>query len=618
MVGTEQAVQRDFRSYCTDAARKFLQTVVVIDNTPAAEVVLERPIEVREVQPVRTLRGRRRPMQEAASGADQDASSKIANGPNEEAPKEVVVAGKPGELEDVAAVIERHPFKYIEVMKAFSDHGFICGSYYPQEKVDAEQTPQGYMESVSTTAFNVARNADALILDWHLRDGDGDKTDVAKNIIKRILDNDTQLGGRLRLIIIYTGESGLADEAKNLLSFAKENIQKYQFILDKNKTIIKAQNVRIRFLKKPPILAPAIPDVDTTADWAELPDWVLKEFTSLSSGLLRNFALHSIAKIRNDTHHMLSTFKPDMDGAFFGHKSMSSSSEDADELAQEILLSDLTTSVREVLYQGDALTAEECVQWLDQSAHRTDVETKIVVHPDRIADFDVVKKEEKNLLIAGTKTKKTLVTNGLHDENFDVPGSQLPKLCKPIFQSLFAKAADADRSNNEFSELAVFARSGSRWRHSVDRLPPLTTGTVIKRVPASKQERAEILMSLQPRCDTVRLKDVRPFPFLPLKSESDTDIIVNVDGVIRKLGVGRFPRNLTVYSFSPDAAQQMVLPVFNVETKCFEYEDTAGQKWQWLGEIRELHAQKYVSQLVEKFNRVGVNGAEWIRTLGGT
>jgi len=62
----------------------------------------------------------------------------------------------------------------------------------------------------------------------------------------------------------------------------------------------------------------------------------------------------------------------------------------------------------------------------------------------------------------------------------------------------------------------------------------------------------------------------------------------------------------------------MVLPVFNAETKCFEYVDTAGQKWQWLGEIRELHAQKYVSQLVEKFNRVGVNGAEWIRTLGGT
>lgn len=617
MVVKELAAERDFGSYCIDAARKFLQTIVVIDNTPAAGAVLERVVGPRDVQPRKTVRSRKPSVDEVMADKGDVLSAEAAVVGAKDVAVEAIVATASIEAEDVAAVIEGHPFDYIEVMRAFSDHGFICGSFYPQEKKDDSQSLEDYITSVSNTAFNVAKNADALILDWHLRDGDGDRTDVAKNIIKRILDNDSEIGGRLRLIIVYTGESGLVYESKKLLDFVKANIQSYEFALDTDKTIITAKNLRIRFLKKPPLVAPAIPDADPTANWGELPDWVLKEFTSLSSGLLRNFALHSIAKIRTDTHHMLSTFKPDMDGAFFGHKSMSSSSEDGDELALEILVSDLTTSVREVLYQANALTAQECLRWLDQSEQRVDVETKIIVRPEHIADYDVVKKDDVHILVAGLKTKTTLVTDGLKDQKFETPGSKLPKLCKPIFQSLFARPVDADSSNNEFSELAVFSRSGSRWRHSVDRLPPLTTGTVINRVPANEQDRVEILMSLQPRCDTVRLKEARQFPFLPLASDSETDIVINVGGTVKKLGVGRFPRHLEIHAFEPHNVQQMVLPEFNQDTKFFEYEDITGQKWQWLGELRELHAQKYVSQLVEKFNRVGVNGAEWIRTLGG-
>jgi hypothetical protein len=166
-------------------------------------------------------------------------------------------------------------------------------------------------------------------------------------------------------------------------------------------------------------------------------------------------------------------------------------------------------------------------------------------------------------------------------------------------------------------------KTPARWALGTEVTPSLTTGTIIQRLNSSGSP--EILLCLQPRCDSVRLGSKTAFPFLPFTTQSENaDVITRLAaGDLANLSLKRLPRHLKLLEFKPNKVTKTVDSSFNGTTKHFEFEEVQSDptveatKWAWLGELRELHAQKFVAQLVEKFNRVGVNGSEWNRTLGG-
>lgn len=626
----------NFSDYCRNAVRSFLQTVVVIDNTPRDTPSAPPPEKVRapiKRQALKGLAGRSLADTSVENAATNGALEVVAAGAevNQASSNDIpVVTEEPtpdndNVAEDIAPTgdSERHAFRYVEVMKAFSKEGLICGSYYPTQT--SEDSSSDYLKDVSETGVSLSKKADALILDWHLRDGSGDKTDVAKEIVSELLRHDKSVGGRIRLVIIYTGESGLLTECQNLLASLKDKNDDIEFSMpDEGKAAIEAPNVRIRFLKKP--TSASLVDVagDEVADWNELPHRVLEEFTVLSSGLLRNFALHSISAIRNDTHHILSMFAPALDGAFFAHKSLSPTPDDADELALEVLSSDISTSIREVIYRKAALTPSECIAWLETSKHRTNLPTKIKVKPAAANEFDFLEEDtsgtKTKLLVSGTKTKSHLVTHGFSDKFFAEGNSEkIAVERKVLFQSLYEDDATSEASNHRFSELSSFSKTPKRWRHGEGSSPLLTTGTVVRKVKSGTDPSEQIMLCVQPRCDSVRLKAVSiGFPFLPLSGDPQAaaDLIVMVEnGEMKKLALKRLPHQMSITGFTP--ANGMVTAVYNPTDKRFEFTESAGHKWEWLGELRELHAQKFIAQFVEKFNRVGINGSEWNRTLGG-
>ena len=89
------------------------------------------------------------------------------------------------------------------LVEAFADLGIICCPYRPDEEQD---------QDVVMRATSIARNADIVVLDWELGGG-GER---AIGIIKQILAYDMSIGGRMRLIAIYTGDRRVLDQCNSV------------------------------------------------------------------------------------------------------------------------------------------------------------------------------------------------------------------------------------------------------------------------------------------------------------------------------------------------------------------------------------------------------------------
>lgn len=76
----------------------------------------------------------------------------------------------------------------------------------------------------------------------------------------------------------------------------------------------------------------------------ELPDFISLQFTEMTSGLLSNFAMESLAEIRRNFHHILTLFSKDLDAAYLAHQTLLPNTFDANELLVQ-LLSDTFSSI---------------------------------------------------------------------------------------------------------------------------------------------------------------------------------------------------------------------------------------------------------------------------------
>ncbi|SDX73447.1 hypothetical protein [Marinobacter mobilis] len=127
-------------------------------------------------------------------------------------------------------------------------------------------------------------------------------------------------------------------------------------------------------------------------------------------------------------------------------------------------------------------------------------------------------------------------------------------------------------------------------------------------------------LCVQPICDSVRLEGKRVFVFVQMEKGGQDDgdnashVVILSDGAVQELVYQ--PKSYLSFTstFSPDRAAQEVIAETDDNGAPF-FQDTEGQRFYWVDQLRASHAQRAVERFASDLSRVGLTEAEWLRRL---
>jgi len=565
---------RSFDDVCKKAATAFLQTVVVIDNEASLRADED---EQRKVK--RSVATRKR-----SSAPGKEESSPQGCGKEEEA------GGCSGsdapEPDNGESELRAHRLELNQVSRAFADVELTCGVYLPSDSDPAE------VDKLVTETVRAIGPTDACVLDWQLRNND---SKPAIDAIKEVLADDDSKGGRLRLILVYTAEN-LAAASSELEQELRDAGRTVTLGHRDEVPLLTGDHFRIAFANKP--TGKVNFEDPGVVEWRELPERIIREFTALSSGLLRAFALESVAAVRRDMHRILTQFDAELDPVYAGDRATKPDPDDAGRLTAEILQSEIMLSVEAENAEKKILGSEGCIAWLASQTPSLDDrrDVKIAWKGDRPDDELINDDVRTKLLQEGAKNASSI--NRKH-----------------VTSSFFGKEQEAEWANRsaDYAVLATLAyHSGKRAGRPISSAPLLKFGTIIR-------SDEKTLLCLQPACDAVRLEKAMPFLFITLNPKDGEFDLVLPQGEAHArfkipLGSGyKYLRELHTIKFAP-ADGSDVISAKAIKDASFVFTDDQGEHWEWCAQLRDMTAVHIAQSTVNAISRIGVNEFEWLRT----
>ena len=231
----------------------------------------------------------------------------------------------------------------------------------------------------------------------------------------------------------------------------------------------------------------------------------------------------------------------------------------------------------------------------------------------------------KHKLIPGKLSKKTiksLIDKGSLKElrkHIEVPLLDFKQLTG-LFAENSKKGIETDF---EFSRLASLKRESFGTRNLPEEwLPKLSQGSIIREIYDDGTLSDEFLFCIQPRCDSVRIKEKKPFPFLMMttkKTPADTKMLLVVKcrklptsiPVNIKLWLYPFPHRQEMLTFDPDASSGDYIEAVR-ENEIWIFESN-GKRYEWIADMKDFLAQKVCDQLSGRQCSVGIDEYEWLR-----
>lgn len=619
-----------FGQYCHDAAKHFLQTAVVIDNEAVFDMdrlIIEAQAKQAEV--------------EARKGELVVPTPGVLRKPKMPAS---VVAEPVGMAEGVPPLIVTPPSASSELSHVLDAKLLIDG--FANSRIVCSVICPGRDEThVVERAINVAVTADIVVVDWMLDKAGGEAgSKRARDIIKGILEKDIESRGRLRLIAVYTAEDNPGTVLDQLFDHIKDMAIPHDKISkDGRKITIQNSHLKIAVLSKPSVKEQAgihpIP-------FAELPGKLLDLFCDLNLGLLPSVALHSIAAIREETHHLLAVLHGKLDPALVGHRCLLLHPEDAEEFCDELISGELHSilSMKRI-----------SVRYADKVAHKRWIGSKIKPDdPHKYKSFYLTREQAFSLVENGEKAISKVLNEMRADwlrrrliekpDHKDINGKKIvlekaaeriltegvsaaklygvPEINeKTIPQLLDGTEAAGEQINLEFSRLCSLKREAFGLRKPVeDWVPKLTLGTIVQ---LREGEKDTFLMCLQPRCDSVRLDNdkIWNFPFLILeKAGSKMNIVIKAfdklfKPIDKKLFYDPKPRNQIVYQFKSVTGDAIISTNDGGVFK-FKNEDSIAdnvKEFWWVADLKDFVAQKIADEMSTRVGSVGFDEYEWLR-----
>ena len=448
----------------------------------------------------------------------------------------------------------------------------------------------------SETVPRIANQADIVVLDWGITDLDGDDTlEVMRGIIAA--DSESM---RSRLFAIYTSQPELTDIVEKVRELIDEFYPREQLLNVGSFTVSKGP-VRVVVLAKLIASSQVRTEFrDQSVDEEGLPDRLIDEFAKMTSGLLRNVVLVGLAEIRAQTHRLLSAFDPQLDPAYLGHRLAIPFPPDSEDHVVDVLVSELA-SMLENAQAGRIAGILAIRAWLDAKTAKG-----LELHEP----FDDVWNQDDycDRLIE------------IHEMGFEyankrfVDGAKVTKSkwnkVKKNATAIFSTDADVTNANQRFAALMdLKSRFGSADE------PILTLGTVLKR-----RSDQRYFVSIQPKCDSVRLREKTAFPLLPIRFPNEnqgSDLVVcDSDSEWINLKFATKPSELLMVVFEPG-----IFPPGEVKATVSGYGlgffAANGDWYEFVVEIKDEQASEIASKLASALARPGPNRAEWLRLSSG-
>lgn len=478
-------------------------------------------------------------------------------------------------------------FDASKISSVFAQKGKLCTVFAPSTEEDLKNCSSLFAKS------------DVVVLDWYLdlenerpiedAEKDADSDEPRGIYTTKLINNIIEEAGnkKLKLIIVYTGETDLKGIAEELYSgiTLKDKFEHVDCrIFSSNITIlIRAKYIDDNQFKHNPELKNKI------VKYENLPDFISEEFSNFVGGLLPNFALSAITAIRRNTSNMLGVFSKDIDPAFLGHYVSISDCNDAISMLSEIFGSAITD-----LIESNNFDIKTWIDtWLTQNFTEP-FKAKIGKKEVEICESNlrnIVNSEESNF------RDKLKIINGISGKE-----DELKKNATKLF------IEHSDMPNYKLAKLIQHSNL-----FSPSKEPRLTTGTIVK---CKIEKEWKFLLCIQQRCDSVRIpKDGRSFLFLPLKEDiTGTAVVV---GEMKHMIVEKESHSIELHEFIPENDNE---PITAKQYKKIGYafKDNTGKYFIWVAELKELFAQNIVTSYASQLSRVGIDNSEWIRLVGKT
>jgi hypothetical protein len=595
-----------FEQYCITGARQFLQTALVIDDR--AELGSESADSDEPKVAVRaestSIRRRSKladamvPREASAPAYQQDAGEAGADAtPLAEPADSVAEPGQGGMNKVPAAVVPDGKTGGSDASAAHLDAKALTDAFLAAEVICGVHKPTTGDESIAL-AVKAAKRADIVVVDWYLENHSSAK---AKAIITGVLKSDVQEHGRLRLIAIYTSEPGRAEVAKDLQA-ALEREDLLKGCLSLEGTTLCSSDTRICIFNKEGTrqamdLLP-VPE-------AELPEHLLREFAKLTDGLLANFAVSAVAAVRRGAHHVLARFRNKLDGVYLAHRISLKNPEEAEDMALERIAIELSSLVENADVPGRTLRTPVIDAWLDDRDGRGQV------FKNTTARLPLPLMKE---LVQGGADR---LKNKAGQEQTERPGApQKPITNKTILDVFYPDEGAARIAAREFTRLTSYKREVGRVR--LDEFKPrLTLGALLKvrrdlgDTRLYDEIEGHFLLCVQPRCDSVRLKGPRAFPFQQAKYDPNQfNIIVEGEGADGYLHLEAKPMGTIMLRFDPRENDAIFA---RKDGDSYLFTDERGRVFEWIGDLDDMKAQRFASDIGASMHRVGVDDFEWLR-----
>lgn len=545
-----------------DAARSFAHTMIVVDDEPVDETSKEK-VTSDVVRPSRLT------------------ASKAAA--NQDPPKRT--------LKDRHS----HSLDAKTLIKSALELGLVCSVV----------NPSGDEDNVAEGVAKASTRADIISLDWHMRgDDDGD---LACKIIEEIIRRDEAIGGRLRLIAIYTGDKRQATILKKIKSALSPAGTVKIEDFEGGKVLTNATGLRLVWRHK----ALQNKKLKGAVLEADLPKNLLTEFSCLSAGLLSNVALATISSMRDSTHHVLSKFLPELDGPYFHHRALLENSYESMDYAVSIVMSALKSEIDKSQVTEKFTTKDAIRRRLEVLSNGQENFTLRYLQKDAEKEFNFSLEEVLTMIENGHLNWPAEILDGAKARPVN---SSNGKPSKSNYKGDFSTVFTADRAS-AYQDMMHFSfltnSSSSELTKTLRKNPPkLELGSVIY------SRRHGYLLCLQATCDAVRGDG--SFFFIPLdETDGRPDIVVPHKKPSKKqsyIGLS-IPAKCYTKSVSLkfDAIDKELarVPVAYDEAKgTFHVKDQTKTVFRWLGNLKYKRALRVAQDVSQQMSRIGFDEFE--------
>ncbi|MFA0050271.1 response regulator receiver domain [Vibrio breoganii] len=564
-----------FNKYCREVVDEYVQTVLIIDDGAGLKNISE---VVEEVEAVEVPAEGFNPLAEPEDPQAED--------------PEAIEEPAEFQTEDLEAENEQktHPLNTLSLTNAFYERGIVAGLYQPQIE---EGEPA---INFALKAMKVSATADVIILDWMLVDHDAD---YSQEIVKQMLLHDKKNGGRLRTIVVYTGETNLHKLRNDLWNYLDDdtldNSIEYQ---------INSEHLNIVFYNK----ADAMNDARSVSE-KDLPEKALKEFSVLVDGLVPAFAMKATSTVRQYAGSLLAKFSSDLDSGYLAHRALLPDPEDSEVLMLENYSSYLRNVLALAQIDRKTLGYDTIKKWVE--ANYDNLHKKVAITDDGTPTDEITLSRNGFLqsFEYGFTPKKKGLFKAIQEDTSVARASKIVKV-KANLEKVVGAFGKTDGETQKSSQaLACITAFRRTFSDLMVGYPYLTQGTIIK-----STEDNSYLLCVMPKCDTARVNRPRSFLFAQLVIHDGVFDLVAPD-IDNKGGYIHLRTNLKFYELENIEFKAKAGPkveAFN-DQGTIVFESEANKKYQWIGDLEDLDVQTKVSSIVGDFNRVGVDEIEWVR-----